>query len=136
LGLEAQRKVIEDFAASRGAQVLARFTEVESGRKADRHELPKALHLAKVTGTTLMIAKLDRLSRNAAFLLALRDNGVRFVAVDMPEANDLTVGIMALVAHAEREAISRSTKEALAVARVRGLKLGNPNGAGEPQEGG
>ncbi|WP_137113174.1 recombinase family protein [Rhodobacter sp. SY28-1] len=129
LGLEVQRKVIEDFAASRGAEVLARFTEVESGRKADRPELAKALHLAKVTGATLVIAKLDRLSRNAAFLLALRDSGVRFVAVDMPEANDLTVGIMALVAQAEREAISRRTKEALAVAKARGVKLGNPNGA-------
>lgn len=129
LGLEAQRKVIEDFANSRGAEVLARFTEVESGRKADRPELAKALHLAKVTGATLVIAKLDRLSRNAAFLLALRDSGVRFVAVDMPEANDLTVGIMALVAQAEREAISRRTKEALAVAKARGVKLGNPNGA-------
>jgi DNA invertase Pin-like site-specific DNA recombinase len=129
LGLEAQRKVIEDFAASRGAEVLARFTEVESGRKADRPELLKALHLAKVTGATLVIAKLDRLSRNAAFLLALRDSGVRFVADDMPEANDLTVGIMALVAHAEREAISRRTKEALAVAKALGVKLGNPNGA-------
>ena len=129
LGLEAQRTVIEDFAASRGAEVLARFTEVESGRKADRPELAKALHLAKVTGATLVIAKLDRLSRNAALLLALRDSGVRFVAVDMPEANDLTVGIMALVAQAEREAISRRTKEALAVAKARGVKLGNPNGA-------
>ena len=129
LGLEAQRKTIEDFATSRGAEVLARFTEVESGRKADRPELSKALHLAKVTGATLVIAKLDRLSRNAAFLLALRDSGARFVAVDMPEANDLTVGIMALVAQAEREAISRRTKEALAVAKARGVKLGNPNGA-------
>jgi DNA invertase Pin-like site-specific DNA recombinase len=129
LGLEAQRKVIGDFAAARGAEVLARFTEVESGRKADRPELLKALHLAKVTGATLVIAKLDRLSRNAAFLLALRDSGVRFVACDMPEANDLTVGVMALVAEAEREAISRRTKEALAVAKARGVKLGNPNGA-------
>lgn len=129
LGLEAQRRQIAEFAASRGAEVLARFTEVESGRKADRPELAKALHHAKVTGATLVIAKLDRLSRNAAFLLALRDSGVKFVAVDMPEANDLTVGIMALVAEAEREAISRRTKEALASAKARGVKLGNPNGA-------
>lgn len=129
LGLEAQRRAIDDHARSRGAEVLARFTEVESGRRADRPELAKALHLARVTGAVLVIAKLDRLSRNAAFLLALRDAGVRFVACDMPEANDLTVGIMALVAEAERQVISRRTKEALAMARARGVKLGNPNGA-------
>ena len=129
LGLEAQRRSIDAFAASRNAEVLARFTEVESGRNPDRPELAKALHLSKITGATLVIAKLDRLSRNAAFLLTLRDSGVRFLAVDLPEANDLTVGIMALVAQAEREAISRRTKEALAVAKARGVKLGNPNGA-------
>ena len=129
LGLEAQRKAIDDFAASRGATLLGRFTEVESGRKADRPELAKALDLARLTGSTLLIAKLDRLSRNAAFLLTLRDSGVSFLACDMPEANDLTVGIMALVAEAEREAISRRTKEALAAAKARGVKLGNPNGA-------
>ncbi len=95
----------------------------------DRPELKTALHLAKVTGATLVIAKLDRLSRNAAFLLTLRDSGVRFAAVDLPEANDLTVGIMALVAQQEREATSRRTKEALSVARSGGVKLGNPNGA-------
>lgn len=128
-GLEAQRKTIQDFATSRGADVLARFTEVESGKRANRPELAKALHLAKLTGATLVIAKLDRLSRNAAFLLTLHDCGVRFVVVDMPEANDLTMGIMALVAQAEREAILRRTKEALAVAKARGVKLGNPNGA-------
>ena len=129
LGLEAQRNTIDAFATSRGAEVLARFTEVESGRNPDRPELGKAIQLARLTGATLVIAKLDRLSRNAAFLLTLRDSGVRFLACDMPEANDLTVGIMALVAQQEREAISRRTKEALAVAKARGVKLGNPNGA-------
>ena len=129
LGIEAQRQAIDGFVAQRKATLIARFTEVESGRNPDRPELGKALHLAKVTGATLVIAKLDRLSRNAAFLLTLRDSGVRFAAVDLPEANDLTVGIMALVAQQEREAISRRTKEALAVARSRGVKLGNPNGA-------
>ena len=129
LGLDAQRKAIDDFTASRGAILVGRFTEVESGRRNDRPELDKALTLAKLTGAILVIAKLDRLSRNAAFLLTLRDSGVRFLAVDMPEANDLTVGIMALVAQQEREAISRRTKEALAATKARGVKLGNPNGA-------
>jgi DNA invertase Pin-like site-specific DNA recombinase len=129
LGLAAQRKAIDDYAAAKGGTILARFTEVESGRKNDRPELEKALQLARITGATLVIAKLDRLSRNAAFLLTLRDAGVSFVACDMPEANDLTVGIMALVAQAEREAISRRTKEALAAAKARGVRLGNPNGA-------
>ena len=129
LGLEAQRNAIDRFATSRDAQALGRFTEVESGKNPNRPELKKAIQLARLTGATLVIAKLDRLSRNAAFLLTLRDSGVHFLAVEMPEANDLTVGIMALVAQQEREAISKRTKEALAVAKAHGVKLGNPNGA-------
>jgi len=129
LGLEAQRAAIEAYAAQRNGKVIETFTEVESGKLNSRPELLKALHLAKVTGATLVIAKLDRLSRNAAFLLTLRDSGVGFIAADMPDANDLTVGIMALVAQQEREAISRRTTEALAAAKARGVRLGNPNGA-------
>jgi DNA invertase Pin-like site-specific DNA recombinase len=129
LGLDAQRHAIESFAKSRHAKVVQTFVEVESGKLDERPELTKALHLAKVTGATLVIAKLDRLSRNAAFLLTLRDSGVRFIAADMPDANELTVGIMALVAQQEREAISKRTKEALAAAKARGVRLGNPNGA-------
>jgi DNA invertase Pin-like site-specific DNA recombinase len=129
LGLDAQRSAIEAYATQRHAKVIETFTEIESGKVNTRPELLKALHLAKVTGATLVIAKLDRLSRNAAFLLTLRDSGVRFVAADMPDANDLTVGIMALVAQQEREAISRRTTEALKAAKARGVRLGNPNGA-------
>lgn len=129
LGLEAQAQAIADYAAQRGATVIQSFTEVESGKSNERPELKRALHLAKVTGATLVIAKLDRLSRNAAFLLTLRDSGVRFVAADLPDANDLTVGVMALVAQQEREAISKRTKEALKAAKARGVRLGNPNGA-------
>lgn len=129
LGLAAQRTAIDALAKQRHAKVIQTFTEIESGKLNTRPELAKALHLAKVTGATLVIAKLDRLSRNAAFLLTLRDSGVRFVAADMPDANDLTVGIMALVAQQEREAISKRTKEALAAAKARGVRLGNPNGA-------
>lgn len=129
LGLEAQSTAIRAYADRVGATVTATFTEVESGKNNGRPELAKALHLSKVTGATLVIAKLDRLSRNAAFLLTLRDSGAHFVAADMPEANDLTVGIMALVAQQEREAISRRTREALEAAKARGQRLGNPNGA-------
>ena len=129
LGLDAQEQAIGRYSESRRGTVTATFTEVESGKNNARPELEKALHLAKVTGATLVIAKLDRLSRNAAFLLALRDSGAKFVAADMPDANDLTVGIMALVAQQEREAISRRTIEALQAAKARGTKLGNPNGA-------
>lgn len=129
LGLDAQHSAIEAYAAQRGGEVIQTFTEVESGRSNRRPKLIQALHLAKVTGATLVIAKLDRLSRNAAFLLTLRDSGVRFVAADMPDANELTVGIMALVAQQEREAISKRTREALQAAKRRGARLGNPNGA-------
>jgi DNA invertase Pin-like site-specific DNA recombinase len=102
---------------------------MESRKLNARPELEKALPLAKVTGAVLVIAKLDRLFCNAAFQLALRNSGVRFIAADMPDANELTVGIMALVAQQEREAISKRTKEALAAAKRRGTKLGNPNRA-------
>lgn len=130
LGLEAQREAVESLCASRGWELIAPpFTEVESGKRDDRPELAKALHRAKVTGATLVVAKLDRLSRNVAFLAALQESGAKFIAADMPEANELTVHIMAAVAQAERKAISKRTKEALQAAKARGQRLGNPNGA-------
>lgn len=129
LGMEAQQAAIEAYCRQRGATILQSFTEVESGKHSDRPQLKQALHLAKVTGATVVIAKLDRLSRNAAFLLTLRDSGARFIAADMPDANEMTVGIMAIVAEHERQATSKRTQEALKAAKVRGTRLGNPNGA-------
>lgn len=130
LGLEAQTAAIAAYAATVKGEVIEAYTEVESGRKNARPELAKAIHHAKVTGSTLVIATLSRLSRNAAFLFTLRDSGVQFVAADMPSANALTVGIMALVAEEELKAVSTRTKAALQAAKARGdVKLGNPNGA-------
>ncbi len=114
LGLAAQEKAVADYLNGGNWTVLASFTEVESGRKANRAELAKALDLCRMTGATLVIAKLDRLARDAYFLLGLRDAGVEFVAADMPFANRVTVGIMALVAEEEAKAISARTKAALA----------------------
>jgi DNA invertase Pin-like site-specific DNA recombinase len=129
LGLEAQQAAIEGYSRLVGIPVEQTFTEIESGKLNNRPELDKALHHAKVTGATLVIAKLDRLSRNANFLLTLMDSGVSFIAADMQGANNFTIGVMALVAQQEREAIATRTKDALRAAKERGTKLGNPNGA-------
>jgi DNA invertase Pin-like site-specific DNA recombinase len=129
LGLEAQRTAVLAYLDGGRWTLVKEFVEVESGKRADRPQLVKALHLCKVTGARLIVAKLDRLSRNAAFLLSLRDSGVRFVAADMPEATELTVGILAVVAQDEARRISERTIAALAEAKRRGTKLGNPRGA-------
>lgn len=129
LGLDAQRLAVRKLCDSRGWDVVAEHTEVESGKRADRPELLKALRLAKLTGSVLVVAKLDRLSRSVAFLSTLQESGARFVAADMPEATELTVHIMAAVAQAERKATATRTREALAAAKARGTRLGNPNGA-------
>lgn len=128
LGLEAQQKAVADYLNGGNWNVLASFTEVESGRKNDRAELAKALAHCRLTGATLVIAKLDRLARDAYFLLGLQQAGVEFVAADMPFANRLTVGIMALVAEEEAKAISARTKAALAASKARGTKLGGWRG--------
>lgn len=124
LGLEAQREAVQRFVADRGGKTIAEFVEVESGKRNDRPQLDKAIRQCRLTGATLVVAKLDRLSRNAAFLLTLRDSGVSFIAADLPEANTMTVGVMAVVAQHEAEAISKRTKEALEAARNRGKVLG------------
>lgn len=126
LGLEAQRAAVAGFVAGRG-ELLAECVEVESGRRNDRPELLRALELCRQHRAVLAIAKLDRLARNVAFVANLMESGVEFVAVDMPQANRLTIHILAAVAEHEREMISQRTSAALAAAKARGVRLGNPN---------
>lgn len=126
LGLDAQRAAVASYTQGRG-EIIAEFTEVESGTKNNRPQIAEALALCRKKRTRLIIAKLDRLARNVAFIANLMDSGVDFVACDMPDANRLTLHILAAVAEHEREAISTRTKDALAVAKARGQKLGNPN---------
>ena len=125
LGLEAQKHAVAEFLSGNGGRLVAQHVEVESGRKNERPELLAALAACRMHRATLLIAKLDRLSRNAAFLLNLQEAGVDFVAADISGASRLTVGVLALVAEAEAEAISTRTKAALAAAKRRGAKLGN-----------
>ena len=128
LGLEAQRSAVRDYLNGGSWRLMGEFTEVESGSHNDRPELAKALAACRLKGATLAIAKLDRLSRDACFLLGLSRAGVDFVAADMPSANRLTVGIMAVVAEEERRMIAARTKAALAAAKARGVILGGWRG--------
>lgn len=128
LSLDAQRKSVADYLNGGSWTLHGEFTEVESGRKSDRPQLAAALDMCRMTGAVLVIAKLDRLARDAHFLLGLSKAGVEFVAADMPTANRLTVGIMALVAEEEARAISARTKAALAAAKARGITLGGFRG--------
>lgn len=126
LGLDAQRSTVLSFVRSRSGNLVEEFTEVESGGKNDRIQLSAALRATRLFNATLVIAKLDRLSRDAHFLLGLEKAKVPFVAVDMPNADQTTVGMMAVFAQHERKMISERTKAALASAMKRGIKLGNP----------
>lgn len=131
LGLEAQEHLVQSFLDSKKAEELPpSFTEVESGNNGDRPELKKAIQRCKETGATLLIAKLDRLSRNVAFIFNLKAElekaGVGFTACDLPEANTLTLGIMATMAQHERETISKRISAALQAKKRRGEKVGNP----------
>jgi DNA invertase Pin-like site-specific DNA recombinase len=126
LGLEAQRAAVMNYLNGGNWKLVAEFTEVESGKNSDRAQLRAAQTACKKHKATLIIAKLDRLSRNVHFLSGLMEAGTKFVAVDNPNANKLTIHILAAVAEDERERISARTKAALAAAKARGAKLGNP----------
>ena len=129
LGLEAQRHAVETSStAAIGSWSRSTSRSRAASTITTGPALQRALEACKVYGATLVIAKLDRLCRDAHFLLGLQKAGVKFVAADMPEANEMVVGIMALVAQAERRMISERTKAALQAAKARGVKLGNPKG--------
>ena len=130
LGLEAQEKAVRDYLNGRAWDLVEEFIEVESGKHADRPELVKALDACRKHKAKLVIAKLDRLSRNLAFIATLMESGAEFIAVDNPHASKLTLHILAAVAEHERETISERTKAALAAAKARGTRLGTPNPVG------
>lgn len=132
LGLDAQREAVKRFIGEDA--LIAEFEEVESGTRADRPALEAALRECRLRGATLVIAKLDRLSRSVSFISRLMEEGADFVAVDMPSANRFTLHIMAAMAEQEREMISHRTKVALAAARDRGVVLGGRRGASRIEE--
>jgi DNA invertase Pin-like site-specific DNA recombinase len=129
LGIEAQRNSVAEYLNGGKWSLIKEYTEIESGKRSDRRPmLAEAIKACRVYGAKLVIAKLDRLSRDAHFLLGLEKAGIDFVAADMPNANRLTVGIMAMVAEEERRMISKRTIDALAAAKRRGTKLGGDRG--------
>jgi DNA invertase Pin-like site-specific DNA recombinase len=123
LGLEAQRLAVTHYLNGGRWKMVAEFTEVESGKRKDRPKLAEAIAACRVYGATLVIAKLDRLARNVAFVSNLMESGIDFVAADFPQANRLTVHILAAVAEHERAMISERTRAALAAAKDRNGKL-------------
>jgi DNA invertase Pin-like site-specific DNA recombinase len=127
LGLEAQETAVAFYARTQDGDIVDRFVEVESGKRNDRPELGRALALCRKHKATLIIAKLDRLARNVAFIANLMESGVDFIAVDMPSATRLTIHILAAVAEHEREMISARTKAALQARKARGDRLGAPD---------
>lgn len=127
LGLDAQRHAVIERLCGRG-ELVSEYTEVESGRRTDRPRLSEALAACRLHRATLIIAKLDRLARNVAFVSNLMDSGTEFEAVDFPQANRLTIHILAAVAENEAQAISQRTRAALAAAKARGIQLGGFRG--------
>src|ERR1700731_928754 len=125
-GIAAQRKAVEDYLNGGNWQLMGEFTEVESGKRSDRPELEKALTACRKNKAKLVIAKLDRLSRNVHFISGLMERKVDFVACDMPSANAFMINVYAAVVQEERRMISDRTKAGLSAAKARGVKLGGP----------
>jgi DNA invertase Pin-like site-specific DNA recombinase len=126
LGIEAQRSSVTAFLRGDQWKQVGEYVEVESGKNNYRPELQKAIATCRIHNATLVVARLDRLARNAHFLLGLKEADVDILCVDMPSANALTIGIMAMVAQEEARLISARTKAALAMAKLRGVRLGSP----------
>ena len=124
LGLDAQRSSVETYAKSIGARIVAEFTEIETGKRADRPKLAEAIARTRAVRGKLVVAKIDRLARNVAFTSALMDSGCDFIACDNPHATRLTIHILAAVAEDEARRISERTTAALAAAKRRGVALG------------
>jgi DNA invertase Pin-like site-specific DNA recombinase len=124
LGLQAQKETVNNFI--RNNSLIAEYTEIESGKNDRRIELKKAIDFATANNAILVIAKLDRLSRNASFIFQLQDSKVDFVCCDIPDANTMTIGIFAVIAQQERELISERTKKALRAKKENGYILGKP----------
>lgn len=129
LGLEAQQEAVRRYLNGGAWELVGAYTEVESGRKVDRPQLVAALVECKRQGATLIVAKLDRLARNVHFVSGLIESGVDFVAADMPQANKTMIQMHAVMAEWERDQISKRTKDALAAAKARGVKLGTAGAA-------
>jgi DNA invertase Pin-like site-specific DNA recombinase len=124
LGLEAQRRAVCEYINRVSSELLAEFVEVESGSRNDRPQLKAAIDLCKKQKATLIIAKLDRLARNVAFISTLMESGISFLAADNPHANKLMLHMLAAFAEHERDQIRARTKAALAAAKARGAVLG------------
>jgi DNA invertase Pin-like site-specific DNA recombinase len=126
LGLDAQRHSVNEFISQYGGEVIDHYVEVESGKKADRPEFTKAADYAELANATVLVAKLDRLSRDLHFITSLQKRGIRFKLCDLPEIDQLTIHILAAMAEHEARMISVRTKQALQIAKERGVILGNP----------
>lgn len=127
LGLDAQRKMVADFIAGNGGELVAEYTEVESGKVADRPELMAAMRRADLVGGRLLVGKLDRLSRDLHFITSLQKSKVDFAVCDLPGCDSFTINIYGALAQREREMISARTKAGLQAAKARGVSLGTNN---------